>query len=85
MIKAYQRVDLLILDEWLLKPLSTDQAMELFEVIEVCTRKGYMIFCTQFDPRGWYDRIKHNSLEVLIDGKVSMREHHGLKSSKAEA
>lgn len=38
MIKTYQKVDLLILDEWLLKPLTTDQAMDLFEIIEARTR-----------------------------------------------
>ena len=52
LIRAYQKVDLLILDEWLLKALSTDQAMELFEIIEARTRKGSMIFCSQYDPRG---------------------------------
>jgi hypothetical protein len=53
----YQKVDFLILDEWLLKPLTTQEAMDLFEIIEDRTLKGAMIFCTQFDPRGWYERI----------------------------
>jgi len=100
LIRSYQKTDLLIFDEWLLKPLSTDQAMELFEIIEARTKNGSMIFCTQFDPRGWYDRIgttedgtvsdaiidriKHNSFEILIEGKLSMRERHGLKAKKSE-
>ena len=96
LIKTYQKVDLLILDEWLLQPLTTGQAMDLFEIMEVRTRQGAVIFCTQFDPEGWYERIgtvddvtvseaiidrfKYDSYEILIEGDVSMRERHGLKS-----
>ena len=54
---AYAKFDLLIIDEWLLRPLSESEAYDLLEIIEVCCKKGAMIFCTQYDTDEWYYRI----------------------------
>lgn len=98
-IKTYKNVDLLILDEWLIRPLTQQEAYDLLELVESRCDGGSIIFCTQYEPSGWYsrinpessnespisdaimDRIIHNSYEVRIEGRISMRERHGIKSS----
>ena len=55
-IKAYKKVDLLILDEWLIRKLTPNDAFNLLEIIEARIEKS-MIFCTQYHSEGWYERI----------------------------
>lgn len=54
---AYAKFDLLIIDEWLLRPVPEAEAYDLLEIIESCSRKGALIFCTQYDTDEWYYRI----------------------------
>jgi len=58
-IKSYQKVDLLIIDEWLIRVLSSHETYHLFEIIEarVNSTKGSMILCTQYNNDEWYSRI----------------------------
>lgn len=54
---SYAKYDLLIIDEWLLRPLPETEAYDLLEIIEACSKKGALILCTQYDTDEWYYRI----------------------------
>ena len=55
-IKAYAKLDLLILDEWLIRRLSYNEAYDLLGIVEARENRS-MIFCTQYETEGWYSRI----------------------------
>ncbi|OJU09437.1 MAG: AAA family ATPase [Clostridiales bacterium 43-6] len=90
-IGRYKQVKLLILDEWLLFPLSENDARDLLEIVEARYKKAATIFCSQFEVGGWYhkigeptladaicDRIVHDSYTIVIGGKDSMRKRRGI-------
>ena len=59
LLSAYKKVDLLILDEWLIRPLLLQEAYDLLEIVETRCQRS-MIFCTQYQSEGWYTRIDPN-------------------------
>ena len=90
-IRNYNQVKLLIIDEWLLYPLKETEARDLLEIAESRYKKASTVFCSQFDVGGWCqkigeptvaeaicDRIIHDSYTLFIDGEDSMRKYKGL-------
>jgi DNA replication protein DnaC len=91
-MQGYKKIDLLILDEWLLTPLTDSESRDLLEIVEARHGRCSTIFSSHFDPAGWQikigegplaeailDRIIHDSYTILIDGEESMRKHKGIK------
>jgi DNA replication protein DnaC len=92
-IKEYKRIGLLIFDEWLLVPLSNLEARDLLEIVEARHKRASTVFISQFAPQGWHnrigeetladaimDRIVHDSYNILIESKDSMRKKKGIKA-----
>jgi DNA replication protein DnaC len=89
-VKQFKQVKLLILDEWLLFPISDIDARDVLDIINARHKRASTIFCSQFAPEGWYqkineptvadaivDRIVHDSYRIFIDGS-GMRERKGI-------
>ncbi len=85
-IREVQRVKLLILDEWMLYPLTKTEARDILEIVDARYKRHSTIFCSQFEVGGWYekigdatladaicDRIVNNAYRVVLEGE-SMRK-----------
>jgi DNA replication protein DnaC len=90
-MKLYKQVQLLIIDEWLLFPLSTNDTVEVLEIVNARHKRASTIFCTQLAPDGWHekigesavadaicDRIVYDSYTIVIHGD-GMRKRKGIK------
>lgn len=96
LFSQYQKVNLLILDEWMLIALKESEARDLLEIIHSRHKRSSTIFCSQFAPAGWHakigeatladailDRIVYDSYPIEIqsaENEPSMREVYGIKN-----
>lgn len=90
LLKKFSRFHLLILDDFAMTPLSSDEAASLFEIIEDRTEINSTIITSQLPVKEWYDilnnptiadalldRIVHSSHRIEIEGD-SMRKAKAL-------
>ena len=67
-MKFYRKVSLLILDEWMLIPLTKTESRDLLEIVEARYERSSTIFCSQFAPPGWHERIAEDALaDAVLD------------------
>lgn len=87
-LKQLQKYDLLILDEFLLVAAAPSERNDLLELMESRTNRKSTIFCSQWTPEGWHerlgagpvadailDRIVNSSYTIELHGN-SMREDY---------
>lgn len=92
MIKQLGKLDLLILDEFLLTSVNETEVNNILEIMELRCNKKSTILCSQWTPEGWYqklgggpvadailDRIINSSYRILLEGSSMREEYSKLK------
>lgn len=69
-MKKLTKIDLLILDEFLLTPPNDAERNDLFELIQARTDKKSTIFCSQWAPEGWLGKLGNGPLADAILDRV---------------
>jgi DNA replication protein DnaC len=73
LLKQLSKFALLILDEWLLFPLTENEVRDIFDLIECRNSFGAMIFCSQFEMKGWHSKIGELCVADAICDRISAR------------
>jgi DNA replication protein DnaC len=90
-LASLARIDLIVLDDWLITPLSEAGRRDLLEILDDRYDKRSTMVAAQLPPEHWHvaigeptladailDRLVHNAYHLKVEGE-SMRKAHGLR------
>ncbi len=68
LMKQYRKVQLLIIDEWMLVSLNDTESRDLLEIIHARHKRASTILCSQFAPAGWHGKISEATIaDAILD------------------
>jgi DNA replication protein DnaC len=73
LLKSLARVELLILDDWGLSPMTADQRRDLLEILEDRHGRGSTIVTSQLTVEHWHEIIGDSTIaDAILDRLVTM-------------
>ena len=75
LVKRFARYKLLILDDFGVSAISTDDATNLFEIIEARNQLSSTIITSQLPVKDWYGYLQNNTVEDAILDRVVHSYH----------
>jgi DNA replication protein DnaC len=80
LLKTLSRVDLLILDDWGLAPLTGEQRRDLLEVVDNRHQRGSTIITSQVPIENWHEVIADSTIaDAVLDRLVHNAHRLALK------
>src|SRR5437870_1534613 len=80
LLKTLSRVDLLILDDWGLAPVTLDQARDLLEIVDDRHGRGSTIVTTQLPIEHWHEMIPNPTIaDAILDRLIHNAHRLNLK------
>lgn len=69
-LQKYSKVDVLIIDDFLLHAISSKEVVELFKIIELRHRRKSTIVCSQIEPKEWHQKLGSDELADSILDRI---------------
>jgi DNA replication protein DnaC len=87
LLSAWARVEVMVLDDWAMQPLTSQQSADLLEVIDDRSKRRSTILTSQMPVKQWHevlgdattadailDRVVHGAHRIVIQGQKSLRD-----------